>query len=75
MSLNFCEVKGQGQNCCAEIFPIIIALSWFKMSTKFGILTDIGQPEVIYATADEAVAYMFYRCFFVFCFFFRPQKI
>jgi len=32
---------------------------------------------IIYATADEAVAYMFYRCFFAyFCFFvfFRPQK-
>jgi len=32
---------------------------------------------IIYATADEADAYMFYRCFFCFCFlfFFRsPQK-
>jgi len=28
--------------------------------------------ELIYATADEAVAYMFHRCFFLF--FFRPQK-
>ena len=28
--------------------------------------------EVVYATADEAVAYMFYRCFFLF--FFRLQK-
>jgi len=31
---------------------------------------------LIYATADEAVAYMFYRCFiFVFFCFFRPQII
>ena len=38
---------------------------------------------LFYATGDEAVAYMFYRCFFVFfcffllffLFFFRPQKI
>ena len=30
---------------------------------------------VIYATADEAVAYMFYRRFFVFfCFFFPSNK-
>ena len=28
-----------------------------------------------YATANEAVAYMFYRCFFLFFVFFRPPKI
>ena len=34
--------------------------------------------QLVYATADEADAYMFYRCFFsvfcVFLFFFRPSK-
>jgi len=30
---------------------------------------------IIYATADEADAYMFYRCFFLFFFvFFRPSQ-
>ena len=29
---------------------------------------------VIYATANEAVAYMIYRCFLFFLFFSRPQK-
>ena len=28
---------------------------------------------VIYATADDAVAYMFYRCFFLFFFVFFPS--
>ena len=29
---------------------------------------------IIYATADEADAYMFYRCFFLFSVFFRPSQ-
>jgi len=28
-----------------------------------------------YATADEEVAYMFYRCFFAFIVFFRPSNM
>jgi len=51
------------------------------MNTRL-LRVQILHKIVIYATADEAVAYMFYRRFFlffvfflVFLFFFRPQKI
>jgi len=47
-----------------EIYPTMLN----ELNCTFG---------VIYATADEAVAYMFYRCYFcvvVFFCFFRPSK-
>jgi len=40
----------------------------FKMAAWAGWMFALSECFVVYATADEAVAYMFYRCFF--CFFF-----
>jgi len=38
-------------------------------------VTELHMYECLfYATADEADAYMFYRCFFCFFCFFRPSK-
>jgi len=41
---------------------IVCVAAWFH-------LRFLAHPALFYATADEAHAYMFYRCFFVFCFF------
>ena len=47
---------------------------WYAVTVKVNLNTKSG---IIYATADEAETYMFYRCFFLsfFLFFFRPSKI
>ena len=55
------------------------------VSPTFNGVTDDGRlrnavadtnlaNHIIYATADEAVAYMFYRCFFLFFVFFPSTK-
>ena len=36
--------------------------------------TQANQEVVVYTTADEAVAYMFYRCFFLFFFVFAVHQ-
>ena len=46
------------------------------VSMQKGSISNIyPYHSLFYATADEAVAYMFYRCFGFFCFFFRPSDI
>ena len=51
--------------------------TWLQRSVLFMVLTN-QMLTVIYATADEADAYMFYRWFFLFfcffLFFFRPSQ-
>ena len=48
-----------------------------KPLVYFDDVTMKDSTKLFYETADEAVAYMFYRCFIsvFFLFFFRPPKI
>jgi len=59
--------------CVISIIIIIIILN--SSSSSSSSSTPIHRHGIFYATADEADAYMFYSCYFVFFCFFRPQKI
>jgi len=44
------EVKVQGQNCLIKNLQIVIAICGLRYLTKFGLLTDIGLPELFLAS-------------------------
>jgi len=54
-----------------------MSVGWSKIAlfasfARYIFRTFAYKAKIIYATADEADAYMFYRCFFLF--FFRPPQ-
>jgi len=55
----------------SKLFACSYAVFWTWARETLLLLLLFFFRLLVYATADEAVAYMFYRCFFVF---FRPQK-
>ena len=82
MSIGLCNTRRAGGQITVILgFQWILNLHkcwvWFSMRTLMLCECLYGceammpmMIAIIYATADEAVAYMFYRCFFLFCFFF-----
>jgi len=54
----------------SEISPVSVV----DFRETFAIVACWNGDELIYATADEADAYMFYRCFFLFFVFFSSVK-